>query len=64
MAALLAGCGGGEFSDLQEFVAEVDARPAPPIRPLPPFTQVEPFAYEAMGLRSPFEPPVVVRPSE
>jgi type IV pilus assembly protein PilP len=64
LAALLAGCGGGEFSDLQEFVAEVDARPAPPIRPLPPFTQVEPFAYEAMGLRSPFEPPVVVRPSE
>jgi type IV pilus assembly protein PilP len=63
-ALLLTGCGGNDFNDLQQFVTEVDSRPAPPIKPLPPFTQVEPFAYEAAGLRSPFEPPVVVKPSQ
>jgi type IV pilus assembly protein PilP len=61
---LLAGCGSGDFSDLREFIADVDGRPSTPIKPLPPFTQAEPFAYEAMGLRSPFEPPVVVKPSQ
>ena len=58
---LLAGCGGGDFSDLQAFMDEVDSRPAPAIQPLKTFTPALPFAYEAMGLRSPFEPPVVVK---
>ena len=58
---LLAGCGGGDFSDLQAFMDEVDGRPAPAIQPLKTFTPAQPFAYEAMGLRSPFEPPVVVK---
>jgi type IV pilus assembly protein PilP len=62
LTGLLAGCGGQDFSDLQAFMDEVDAKPKAPITPLPPFTQVEPFAYEASGLRSPFEPPVVVKP--
>ena len=31
---LLTGCGGGDFGDLQTFMNEVDARPAPPIAPL------------------------------
>lgn len=64
IGGLLTGCGGGDFSDLQSFMADVDARPAPPIAPLKTFTPAEPFAYEAQGLRSPFEPPVVVKPSE
>ena len=63
-ASLLAGCGGNDYSDLQTFMDEVNARPAPPIAPLKTFTPAEPFAYEAMALRSPFEPPVVVRPTE
>ena len=62
LGSLLGGCGGEDFSDLQAFMDEVDERPKAPITPLPPFTQVEPFAYEASGLRSPFEPPVVVKP--
>ncbi len=63
--SLLAGCGGGgDFSDLQSFMDEVNARPAPPLAPLKTFKPAEPFAYEAMGLRSPFEPPVVVKPSQ
>lgn len=63
--SLLAGCGGSsDFTDLQEFMDEVNSRPAPPIPPLRTFKPAEPFAYEAMGLRSPFEPPVVVKPSQ
>lgn len=63
-SGLLAGCGGGDFSDLQSFMNDVDSRPRGSIAPLKPFTPAEPFAYEAMGLRSPFEPPVVVKPSQ
>jgi type IV pilus assembly protein PilP len=64
LASMLTGCGTGDLSDLQAFMVEVEARPAPALPPLPPFARAEPFAYEAMGLRSPFEPPVVVRPSQ
>ncbi|MGE0624247.1 MAG: pilus assembly protein PilP [Pseudomonadales bacterium] len=64
VGSLLGGCGSGDFGDLQAFMNEVDSRPAPPIAPLKTFQPAEPFAYEAMGLRSPFEPPVVVKPSE
>jgi len=62
VGSLLTGCGGGDFSDLEAFMSEVDERPQAPVTPLPPFTQVEPFAYEAGGFRSPFEPPVMVKP--
>lgn len=62
LGSLLTGCGGGDFSDLEAFMSEVDERPQAPVTPLPPFTQVEPFAYEAGGFRSPFEPPVMVKP--
>lgn len=62
VAGLLTGCGGGnDFSDLREFMDEVDARPAPPIEALPVFEQVEPFRYQASTMRSPFEPPVLVK---
>jgi type IV pilus assembly protein PilP len=62
LAVGLTGCGGGnDFTDLQEFMDQVDARPAPPIEPLPVFEQVEPFRYMASTMRSPFEPPVLVR---
>lgn len=62
-AALLAGCNvGGEHSDLRAFMDEVQSRPPGRIEPLPPFEQVPPFAYQAGNLRSPFEPPVVIKP--
>ncbi|MCR9278132.1 MAG: pilus assembly protein PilP [Pseudomonadaceae bacterium] len=58
---LLAGCGGdGDFADIKEFMAEVDARGKSRIPPLPPFETVPPFAYQASDKRSPFEPPVLV----
>lgn len=64
-AGLLAGCGGNDdFDDLKEFMNEVDARPPGRIEPLPVFEQVEPYRYQASNLRSPFEPPVLVKPVE
>jgi type IV pilus assembly protein PilP len=61
LAMLLAGCSSDDFSDLETYTAEVDARPSTPIEPLPPFQQIQPFAYQAGAKRQPFEPPVVVR---
>ena len=62
-AGFLAGCSGNDdFTDLQAYMDDVDARPAPPIEPLPVFEQVEPFRYQASTMRSPFEPPVKVKP--
>ena len=62
VSVLLTGCGGGaSYGDLDEFMAEVNARPKQRIAPLPPFEQVPPFAYQASTMRSPFEPPVVVK---
>lgn len=59
---LLGGCGGSDRNaDLKNWMDEVRARPKGRIEPLPPFEQVPPFAYQAAALRSPFEPPVVVR---
>lgn len=58
----LAGCGGAEpHADLREFMATVQARPAPPVEGLPSITQVAPFAYQANDMRSPFDPPVVLK---
>ncbi|MFU8815122.1 MAG: pilus assembly protein PilP [Pseudomonadales bacterium] len=62
-AVLLGGCNvGGEHGDLRAFMDEVQSRPPGRIEPLPPFEQVPPFAYQAGNLRSPFEPPVLVKP--
>jgi type IV pilus assembly protein PilP len=64
-AALLGGCSlGGDHADLRSFMDEVRARPPGQIQPLPPLEQVPPFAYQAGNMRSPFEPPVVIRPVE
>ena len=49
----LAGCGSG-MSDLEKWVAEVKARPAPPLDPLPVMQQFETFEYAAQNLRDPF----------
>lgn len=60
LVAALAGCGRGisstpgEAPNLEEFVAEVKARPAPPLDPLPVMQQFETFEYSAQNLRDPF----------
>lgn len=61
LALALAGCG-PDLDDLDDFFKTVREKPGGNIEPLPEFAAYEPFAYGAMGLRSPFEPPVRVRP--
>jgi len=44
----------GDAPNLDTFVAEVKARPAPPLDPLPVMQQFETFEYSAQTLRDPF----------
>ena len=53
LALGLSACGGGQ-GDLEKWVAEVKARPAPPLDPLPLMQQFESFEYAAQGMRDPF----------
>ncbi|WP_343226488.1 pilus assembly protein PilP [Pseudomarimonas salicorniae] len=52
----LAGCTPGK-ADLESYVAEVKARPGPPLEPLPVMQQFETFEYQAQELRDPFSSP-------
>ena len=62
LTVLLVGCGANtDYSDIQEFMDEVESRPKGRIEPLPPFETIAPFAYQASNQRSPFEPPIVVK---
>ncbi|NLA67717.1 MAG: pilus assembly protein PilP [Gammaproteobacteria bacterium] len=60
LALALAGCGRGITSEpggapnLEEWVANVRARPAPPLEPLPVMQQFETFEYAAQNMRDPF----------
>jgi type IV pilus assembly protein PilP len=61
-SALLAGCA-SSTKEIEAWVAEVQARPAPPLDPLPVMRQFETFEYSAQTLRDPFAPPPVDRSS-
>ncbi|WP_439102894.1 pilus assembly protein PilP [Congregibacter sp.] len=58
---LVAGCTSRDFSDLDSFMAEKQARPGGIIAPIPTFKAYEAFAYSATRLRSPFDRPIEVR---
>lgn len=60
LGVALSGCKVDSHQDLIDFMEETKRRPKGQIEPLPMFTPYKPFAYAAMTLRSPFEPPVVV----
>lgn len=62
VGTLLAGCS-PSTKELEAWVAEVKARPAPPLDPLPVMKQFETFEYAAQGLRDPFSSPVPDRES-
>lgn len=49
----LSACG-GDMSDLQQYIAEVKARPATPIEPIPPVKTYTPYEYEGTAGRDPF----------
>ena len=56
-ALLLAGCGGDEFQDLQEFVKNSGADLRGKVEPPPEIKPYEPFTYDnAAGLPDPFKP--------
>jgi type IV pilus assembly protein PilP len=61
-AASIAACGRGT-SEIEKWVAEVKAQPAPPLEPLPVMKQFEQFEYAAQGMRDPFSQPVPDRTS-
>ena len=52
-AAGLTACG-GDRSDLQQYIAEVKARPASPIDPIPPVKTYQPYSYDGISGRDPF----------
>jgi len=54
LALSLAGCGGGNTQDLQQWVAHIKARPGSKIPPVPKPTPYKAFKYNAGALRSPF----------
>jgi type IV pilus assembly protein PilP len=58
----LSGCG-RSTADLEVWVSEVKARPAPPLDPLPPLRTFPPVEYTADTLRDPFSAPVGNRDS-
>ena len=61
LVLVLAGCGvSNDFSDLQNYMDEVRARPKGSIEPLPKFQPYEAFTYSAAAMRSPFQPPVKI----
>ncbi len=61
LGAILVGCSGGNFSDLDIYMAEKRSRPGGIIAPIPTFKAYEAFAYSATTLRSPFDRPIEVR---
>ncbi|PCJ14784.1 MAG: pilus assembly protein PilP [Gammaproteobacteria bacterium] len=65
LSVILTGCGAdNEFDDLKGWVIEVQQRPQGRIKPPPEFKSHATFSYSAAGLRSPFQPPVVVELTE
>lgn len=56
LTGLLAGCT-SDTKQIEAWVQDVKARPAPPLEPLPVMKQFETFEYSAEGLRDPFAVP-------
>jgi len=56
LLALLTGCSEDDFSDLNQYIAEVKVRPKGTIKPLPEIKVVEPFIFKPEDLRDPFKP--------
>jgi len=54
LSALLAGCGGGDQSDLEDYVRKVKARDPGAIEPLPEIKQINTYVYEPAERRDPF----------
>lgn len=55
---LLVGCQGEKFTDLDQYVKEVKARPKSGIEPLPEIVDYPIYTYDQSQLRDPFIPPL------
>jgi type IV pilus assembly protein PilP len=55
----MAGCSNDNFSDLNQYISEVKAKPKGPIEALPEIKVIEPFIFKPEGLRDPFMPLVL-----
>jgi len=55
LLSLLAGCGNDGFSDLNQYIQSVKARPKGSIEKLPEIKTVEPFTFKEDALRDPFK---------
>lgn len=55
LIGMVSGCG-RDMSDLEAYIAEVNARPGGRIEPLPVIRPYESFTYDAYDLRPPFTP--------
>jgi type IV pilus assembly protein PilP len=53
---LLAGCSEDDFSDLNQYIAEIKAKPKGTIKSLPDPKPVEAFIFKPEDLRDPFKP--------
>ena len=58
---LLSGCSSPEYTDLDDFMAQVRTEPQGVIAPIPIFKTYQAFRYNAAAMRSPFEVPVKIR---
>ena len=63
LAVLLTGCGEG-LGDLQQFVAQIRAKPPGRIEPIPEFQPYQSFEYASHDLRDPFKLVDFRRPEE
>lgn len=52
-ALALSACS-NDMGDLQQYIAEVKARPATPIEPIPPVKTYQPYEYDGTSGRDPF----------
>jgi type IV pilus assembly protein PilP len=54
---ILTACSDNDFTDLQQYIATIKAKPKEAVKPLPEFKVVEPFILTKEGhLRDPFKP--------
>ena len=61
VSLLLVACEKASHQDVKDFIAEGKLRSPGKIRPLPAYAPYQPHVYDSAGLRSPFEPPALVK---
>lgn len=58
---ILVGCAGGDYTDIDQFIAEARSKPQGVIDPIPVFKPYKAFRYNAASKRAPFDVPVQVQ---